>query len=552
MRSSFRVSSVFSIERLAKGFFFHFFFLACALFSFSKLEKLEASTQTKNLQESYMKGLWSRIQPTSLRDMLCFFHLYPDVAQKNELDLRLGKALSLSGDFLDTKKIIKTLLSCLIEPPTLDGQETLLWSEETLKEIEALSATRLKPRCGYIQANSLDDLLKVDPSKWDISQVAWLCSCYPSTKQAEAAAMRQYYARIDLLALSALFAIEKESVKPENLSLIQIEKINQIVFQEQGFEFPPLLDHQSRIDLYTSVPSMLSSKKGVCLGVSVLYLAIAQRLGLDLELVTPPGHIYLSFSLANGEQRNIETTANGMNVPEEFYRPLQSSRLIKRELKELPGLILMNTASVFLRDEKFAEASLIYDQALKFLNPNTSFFIQELAMLCHWLGNRPGANSFAQKLWQQYQKSPKESLISWDPLLLEEINKGLIGREVVRLIFASEGSDDPTEALRVFNKLEKFSKDYPRSKWIKSQMALTAWGLNQKARAFFLWPYEASLASSFLWIGSQISMEVGQFDVTLTCMNQLKEQLAACDLMPLTPYTSALVALRQQTILSEN
>jgi hypothetical protein len=136
--------------------------------------------------------------------------------------------------------------------------------------------------------------------------------------------------------------------------------------------------------------------------------------------------------------------------------------------------------------------------------------------------------------------------------LLEEIARGIIGPEPVRLTFADQGGDDPSSTLLLLNQLERLSKTYPGSKWIKSQMAITAWRLNQASRAFFLWPFEASDAISFLWMGAQLSMQVGQLDVAFDCMQKLKSKLDPIDLEPLTPYRSALVTLRQETVLNKN
>lgn len=501
-----------------------------------------------------MKGLWSRIDPTSLRDNLCFFYLYPERAQGEQTQAKVKKLLEFSSS-KDLNLLVQSCISALIDQPAERNAQAPVWNEETLLSIEQLSKEKLVPKSNYAQVRSLEDLLKVDSKEWDISTVAWLASDYFSSEgqkaKQDSKAIRQYYAQIDLLALSALFAIEEEPEFKHHLPQTKIEKINQIIFKEQGFAFPPLLDHQSQIDKYTSVPSMLSSKKGVCLGVSVLYLAVAQRLGLSLDIVTPPGHIYLTYSLGGENKRNIETTASGMNLPEEVYKPLQSHMLVCRELKELPGLILMNNASVLLRQQKFAEAARLYDEVLKFMNPSKSFFIQELAMLSGWLSSRPGSQSVAKKLWQEYQKDNAER-ISWDPLLLEEIVKGVVGPEPVRLTLSDSGDSTPSSNLTLLEQLERFSKVYPASKWIKSQMAITSWKLGQEARAFFLWPYGVSDSASFLWTGAQLSMQVGQWDVAFDCMQKLKTKLSSVDLQPLTPYMSAWVSLRQEVVLNEN
>ena len=82
-------------------------------------------------------------------------------------------------------------------------------------------------------------------------------------------------------------------------------------FLRACFRFPPHSLYAKDIDVYTFLPSVLDSRRGVCLGVSILYLCLAQRLDLPLEAMTPPGHIYVRY----GEDLNIETTARGIDVP---------------------------------------------------------------------------------------------------------------------------------------------------------------------------------------------------------------------------------------------
>ena len=93
------------------------------------------------------------------------------------------------------------------------------------------------------------------------------------------------------------------------------------------FRFPPHSLHAKDIDIYTFLPSVLDGRRGVCLGVSILYLCLAQRLGLDLEIITPPGHIYVRYQSPEGEMINIETTARGIDIPSERYLGMETRKL---------------------------------------------------------------------------------------------------------------------------------------------------------------------------------------------------------------------------------
>ena len=91
---------------------------------------------------------------------------------------------------------------------------------------------------------------------------------------------------------------------------------------------------------------MLDSRRGVCLGVSILYLCLAQRLGVELEAITPPGHIYVRHVAPDGEIVNIETTARGIDVPSEMYLGMETRKLQKRDIRQVIGLAFMNQAAV--------------------------------------------------------------------------------------------------------------------------------------------------------------------------------------------------------------
>lgn len=98
--------------------------------------------------------------------------------------------------------------------------------------------------------------------------------------------IQSYEALIDLMALQILARLPKQASAEE-----KIIAINTFIFDEMGFRFPPHSLYAKDIDLYTFLPSVLDSRRGVCLGVSILYLCLAQRLELPLEMITPPGPV---------------------------------------------------------------------------------------------------------------------------------------------------------------------------------------------------------------------------------------------------------------------
>ena len=69
-----------------------------------------------------------------------------------------------------------------------------------------------------------------------------------------------------------------------------------------------------------SLPSrVLTNHKGSCLGLTLLYLAFGQTLGLPLYPVFLPGHIFVRFHSAS-YTCNIETLRHGLARSDAFYR----------------------------------------------------------------------------------------------------------------------------------------------------------------------------------------------------------------------------------------
>lgn len=170
-----------------------------------------------------------------------------------------------------------------------------------------------------------------------------------------------YETKVDLMALQIAARLPRDASAQE-----KIEAINRFIFDEAQFRFPARRQWIETIDTYTFLPSVLDSHRGVCLGVSILYLGVAQRLGLSLEAVTPPGHIYLRHKIGD-LTINIETTARGIDLPDEVYLGIEPPPLQTRTIKEVVGLSHINHASVFLRRHQYEKALLCYQKAADYL-----------------------------------------------------------------------------------------------------------------------------------------------------------------------------------------
>jgi tetratricopeptide (TPR) repeat protein len=160
-------------------------------------------------------------------------------------------------------------------------------------------------------------------------------------------------------------------------------------------------------DLATSLPSqVLSSRKGSCLGLSLVFLALGQILELPIYPVFLPSHIFVRYRNQNFVT-NIETLRKGIARTDEFYwdtfalakRPWY--KLKDAEPKQALAALIFNMANLHrqqgqwkyaLAEYKLAEESLPgYPEALG--NQGAGYLIAgdrkqaETLLLAAWSGD---------------------------------------------------------------------------------------------------------------------------------------------------------------------
>lgn len=97
--------------------------------------------------------------------------------------------------------------------------------------------------------------------------------------------------------------------------------INRVLFHENGFRG----NHEHYTDpLNSFLPLVLERRKGIPLSLSIVYLLVAQRLGLDLEPVALPGHFMVGCYLED-EPLFIDPFEQGaLRSPEEVFALLKN------------------------------------------------------------------------------------------------------------------------------------------------------------------------------------------------------------------------------------
>ena len=316
--------------------------------------------------EEKLKALYNSLDPTSISQHLAFYELYEhrhlgpkalndawQLLANKQTDQQLSSHACLPLE----KSTINTLVSLVNKP--ID-QELSLSDTESLQALIKLSSRLHHYTLKGHHAWSEEDVLKLPLKEIDLARGLFL-----SQFGSDHHRIQSYEALIDLMALQILARLPNQASAEE-----KITAINAFIFDEMGFRFPPHSLYSKDIDLYTFLPSVLDSHRGVCLGVSILYMCIAQRLALPLEMITPPGHIYVRYC-AGDQVVNIETTARGIHLDSEEYLSVNHRSLQKRTVREVIGMAHFNQASIYWQNGEYNKALQAYQKAQPYMQEDS-------------------------------------------------------------------------------------------------------------------------------------------------------------------------------------
>lgn len=403
--------------------------------------------------------LYKTLNPTSISKHLAFYELYPETKEGKEA-LKTAFALlqgdfSCKSDFNFPKVDIGSLIQIVNKTPS----PTPNIKEEDLALIEKLSS-KLKNRSKKTHLSwEEEDFINAEPDDIDLTRGLFIAEI--GTSEESRKKIRYYEASVDLLSLQILANLPKN---PTNLE--KIKAINDFIFFEMGFRYPPLSNYAKEIDSYSFLPSVIDKRKGICLGTSILYLCIAERLDLPLQAVTPPGHIFVRYTDKNGEVFNIETTARGINIPSEDYLSIETKDLQVRNNKEVIGLAFINEASMHLKEKGFEKAASLYEKAQKYLPQD--FLIKQLLGCCYLFIHK---EKEGKKLLKEVENYVSPYLVSNDNLASDFLSKK-IDIEGLKATFTPH-EDNRESILAKKNELENILKKYPNFRMGLMQLANT-------------------------------------------------------------------------------
>lgn len=171
----------------------------------------------------------------------------------------------------------------------------------------ALAVTLANDGKRGLYMSSIEGVLRLPDEEIDLATAALLLSREWGANKTPT----MYRSKIDDMAEDILARMKEKRISADYRA---IEIINEYLFKDLGFASLETADNPD--DLFLHV--VLERKRGYCLSLSVLYLAIAERIGLPAYGVVVPGHFFVRYDDGK-KQYNIETTSGGAIATDKHY-----------------------------------------------------------------------------------------------------------------------------------------------------------------------------------------------------------------------------------------
>jgi regulator of sirC expression with transglutaminase-like and TPR domain len=156
---------------------------------------------------------------------------------------------------------------------------------------------------------------------------------------------------------------------PEGSSSADLSALNARFFGPEGFRAIHDLSGPESV----SVASVVEKRQGTCMGLAVVYLAMAEELRLDAHAVSTPDHLFIRVDLGD-DVLNVELLEKGRHIDDDLYRRRHKidpasieAGVFMRDLTpgEVIAHLLSNQAVVLSKEGKLVEALARYDAALE-------------------------------------------------------------------------------------------------------------------------------------------------------------------------------------------
>lgn len=191
-----------------------------------------------------------------------------------------------------------------------------------------------------------------------------------------------------LARLAQMGARLKSRISDASDPYICIEEINQILFEEEGFR-------GNTVNYYDPENSFLNRvidrKLGIPISLSVIYMGVGQRAGLDIRGVGLPGH-FITALLHQSRSIFIDPFNRGNILSQEECRQLGKERVFEMHLldpispKAILERMLRNLKAIYLHTNDDLRAFQMIHWILE-INPDAQSELRERGLLYSHMGN---------------------------------------------------------------------------------------------------------------------------------------------------------------------
>lgn len=144
-----------------------------------------------------------------------------------------------------------------------------------------------------------------------------------------------------------------------------VDAFNRVILKEERFSYDRVPGDPENFLL----GSVLSRKQGNCLGLSMLYLALAEKLSVPFRGVCLPSHCFVRYE-GKGGARNVEFALRGERWPDDRYRSefrIGAGRPYLQSLSgaEMLGVFLKSLGAAYSKKGREEDALRLYDEAVR-------------------------------------------------------------------------------------------------------------------------------------------------------------------------------------------
>lgn len=203
------------------------------------------------------------------------------------------------------------------------------------------------------------------------------------------------YPRMDLGHYRAIFDRMVDDLQPRlaeiHYPLKVVQEINQYLFVEQNFSGNDRDYYDPRNSFITDV---LDRRLGIPLSLSIIYMAIADRLGFPMEGISFPGHFIIRPQHPDieifidpynkGEILFPEDCANKLTQLYGRKIPLQREYLEPVSIRRILDRLLTNLKLIYLRCHEPSKALAAIERSLM-LNPDVPTQWRDRGLICYQL-----------------------------------------------------------------------------------------------------------------------------------------------------------------------